>query len=84
MKTPPTDGRRPLLDVIVEELEARGFRREPGLVSTRWTHDDWKDWWHDARTGEVVDDRTEDLIGAVEYVIGEESGYESLTHQEQK
>lgn len=86
------EGRKPLLDVILEELEARGFYRFDDRddpeddwydLYTYWTHDDWKEWWKNPNTGELSA-RKHDLKEVIAQIIGEESGYEALTRQPKK
>lgn len=80
-----------LLDVLIEEVEKRGYYRyltgdsaldDDGV--TFWTCDDWKDWWHDPKTGEVSKtnpDRHVFLMDLVADILGHETGWDSIRHQ---
>lgn len=70
---------KPMLEVVIEALEKRGFRRietEDGV--TFWTCDEWKNWW--LKADGTTYDRKDLLKEVIASVIGEESGYEALTH----
>jgi hypothetical protein len=79
---------KPLLDMIVEAIEERGFYRVKNLSigkTTLWTHDNWKGWWRDPQNPDVpLRDREHLLLDVVADIIGEESGWEKIHYQPEK
>lgn len=74
-----------MLDVLLDELKARGFYPvqteddKDGEVWF-WSHDEWGEWWQTAEGG--TRRRTHLLLDTVGQILGEESGWETPRRQQ--
>ncbi len=74
----------PLLDILGQAVEVRGFRRAPDTLPGRtlWTHDDWPNYWR--RQDGTLSDRSEPLLTVLTVILLAESGQQGLYHQPTK